>query len=57
MNLSQTEPGGVCPAQMPFVDPDACARFHEKRGIAAKPVDVGILGVDREVPERTNLSH
>ena len=30
---------------------------HEKRGIAAKPVEVGFFGVDREVAECTNLSH
>ena len=29
----------------------------EKRAVADKPVDVGFFGVDREVLERTNLSH
>jgi len=29
----------------------------EKKAVAAKPVDVGFFGVDREVAERTNLSH
>ena len=29
----------------------------EKRAVADKPVDVGFFGVDREVPERTNLWH
>ena len=29
----------------------------EKKAVAAKPVDVGFFGVDREVAECTNLSH